>query len=110
MLVPSVNGSRTATAVLEGDEDDAWSTAGSIGVADHDHADDDGSWAAAQDGGPGRIVRIKDHPADPISVDQALLQMELVGHDFYLFTDADTKLASVVYRRRGFDYGLLRLT
>jgi ribosomal subunit interface protein len=62
------------------------------------------------DGGPGRIVRVKDHPAEPITVDQALFQMELVGHDFYLFNDADTHLASVVYRRRGFDYGLLRLT
>ncbi|GAA1997768.1 ribosome-associated translation inhibitor RaiA [Nakamurella flavida] len=61
------------------------------------------------DGGPGRIVRIKDHPADPITVDQALFQMELVGHDFYLFNDADTHLSSVVYRRKGFDYGLLRL-
>ena len=60
--------------------------------------------------GPGRVVRIKDHPADPITVDQALFQMELVGHDFYLFNDADTQLASVVYRRKGFDYGLLRLT
>lgn len=59
--------------------------------------------------GPGRIVRIKDHPADPITVDQALFQMELVGHDFYLFKDADSGLCSVVYRRKGFDYGLLRL-
>jgi ribosomal subunit interface protein len=62
------------------------------------------------DGGPGRIVRIKDHPGDPITVDQALYQMELVGHDFYLFRDADTDRCSVVYRRHGFDYGLLRLT
>ena len=67
------------------------------------------AWAAA-DGGPGRVVRIKDHPADPITVDQALFQMELVGHDFYLFNDVDTQLPSVVYRRKGFDYGLLRLT
>jgi ribosomal subunit interface protein len=62
------------------------------------------------DGSPGRVVRIKDHPSDPITVDQALYQMELVGHDFYLFKDADTDLCSVVYRRKGFDYGLLRLT
>jgi len=68
-----------------------------------------GEEGAAADGGPGRIVRVKDHPADPITVDQALFQMELVGHDFYLFNDADTHLASVVYRRKGFDYGLLRL-
>lgn len=60
--------------------------------------------------GPGRIVRIKDHPADPITVDQALLRMELVGHDFYLFNDVESGLASVVYRRKGFDYGLLRLS
>jgi ribosomal subunit interface protein len=59
---------------------------------------------------PGRVVRIKDHPGEPITVDQALFQMELVGHDFYLFKDADTQLCSVVYRRKGFDYGLLRLT
>ena len=70
---------------------------------------DTGEEGAAADGGPGRIVRVKDHPVDPITVDQALFQMELVGHDFYLFNDADTHLASVVYRRKGFDYGLLRL-
>jgi hypothetical protein len=56
------------------------------------------------------VVRVKDHPADPITVDQALFQMELVGHDFYLFTDADTGLPTVVYRRHAFDYGLLRLS
>jgi ribosomal subunit interface protein len=61
------------------------------------------------DGDSGRIVRIKDHPGDPITVDQALFQMELVGHDFYLFKDVDTGMCSVVYRRKGFDYGLLRL-
>ncbi len=65
--------------------------------------------AGVDDEGPGRVVRIKDHPAEPITVDEALFQMELVGHDFYLFNDAETGLASVVYRRKGFDYGLLRL-
>ncbi len=63
----------------------------------------------ADDDRPGRVVRIKDHPGENISVDQALLRMELVGHDFYLFNDEETGLASVVYRRQGFDYGLLRL-
>ncbi|HEY8372200.1 MAG TPA: ribosome-associated translation inhibitor RaiA [Pseudonocardiaceae bacterium] len=58
---------------------------------------------------PGRVVREKEHPAKPMSVDQALYEMELVGHDFYLFNDADTGCPSVVYRRRGFDYGLIRL-
>jgi ribosomal subunit interface protein len=60
--------------------------------------------------GPGQIVRVKDHPAKPMSVDQALLEMELVGHDFYLFADASTGQPSVVYRRHAYDYGLIRLT
>lgn len=59
--------------------------------------------------GPGRIVREKEHAAIPMSVDQALFEMELVGHDFYLFSDADTGRASVVYRRHAYDYGLIRL-
>ncbi|WP_030105006.1 ribosome hibernation-promoting factor, HPF/YfiA family [Actinoalloteichus caeruleus] len=58
---------------------------------------------------PGRIVRTKEHPAEPMTVDQALYQMELVGHDFYLFSDADSGRPSVVYRRRGFDYGVISL-
>ena len=59
--------------------------------------------------GPGRVVRRKEHRADPMTVDQALLEMELVGHDFFLFTDAETSCASVVYRRHAYDYGLIRL-
>lgn len=58
---------------------------------------------------PGRIVREKEHTAKPMTVDQALYEMELVGHDFYLFADADSGLPSVVYRRQGFDYGVIRL-
>jgi ribosomal subunit interface protein len=58
---------------------------------------------------PGRVVREKEHPAKPMTVDQALYEMELVGHDFYLFSDADCGRPSVVYRRKGFDYGLIRL-
>jgi ribosomal subunit interface protein len=58
---------------------------------------------------PGRIVRVKEHPAQPMSVDQALLEMELVGHDFFLFKDVDSGRPSVVYRRHAFDYGLIRL-
>jgi ribosomal subunit interface protein len=58
---------------------------------------------------PGRIVREKSHPAEPMTVDQALSRMELVGHDFYLFNDTESGMPSVVYRRRGFDYGVIRL-
>jgi ribosomal subunit interface protein len=59
---------------------------------------------------PGRVVREKHHPATPMTVDQALHQMELVGHDFYLFQCADTGQPTVVYRRHAYDYGLIRLT
>lgn len=59
---------------------------------------------------PGQIVREKEHPAKPMTLDQALLEMELVGHDFYLFQDADSGRPSVVYRRKGYDYGVIRLT
>ena len=55
------------------------------------------------------IVREKLHPAEPMTIDQALLEMELVGHDFYLFHDRDCDRFSVVYRRRGYDYGVIRL-
>jgi ribosomal subunit interface protein len=104
----SSNGAATSTAVLEGQEvDGAWLNGSTNGAADVEARED--TWGAA-DGGPGQVVRIKEHPADPITVDQALFQMELVGHDFYLFYDVDSRLPSVVYRRKGFDYGLLRLT
>lgn len=59
---------------------------------------------------PGRIVREKEHPAKPMSIDQALFEMELVGHDFYLFSDAGSGKPCVVYRRRAYDYGLIRLS
>ena len=58
---------------------------------------------------PWRIVREKEHSAEPMTVDDALFQMELVGHDFYLFQDKDSGRPSVVYRRRGYDYGILSL-
>jgi ribosomal subunit interface protein len=58
---------------------------------------------------PGRVVREKQHPATPMTVDQALHEMELVGHDFYLFLCADTGQPTVVYRRHAYDYGLIRL-
>ncbi len=62
-----------------------------------------------EESAPGRIVRRKVHTAEPMSVDDALSRMELVGHDFYLFADADSGQPSVVYRRKGYDYGMIRL-
>jgi ribosomal subunit interface protein len=63
---------------------------------------------AMQGKGP-LVVRQKFHRSEPITIDQALLEMELVGHDFYLYYDADEGLPSVVYRRRGYQYGVIRL-
>jgi ribosomal subunit interface protein len=55
------------------------------------------------------VLREKAHKADPMTIDQALFEMELVGHDFYLFRDKESLRPSVVYRRRGWDYGVIRL-
>ena len=62
-----------------------------------------------QEGDGPLIVREKYHDASPMTIDQALLEMELVGHDFYLFRDSACDHPSVVYRRRGYDYGVIRL-
>lgn len=64
---------------------------------------------AADDHQPGRVVRTKEHQATPMSVDDALYEMELVGHDFFLFYDKQSERPSVVYRRHAYDYGLIRL-
>ncbi len=55
------------------------------------------------------VVREKTHPAIAMTLDQALYEMELVGHDFYLFVDKESERPSVVYRRRGYDYGVISL-
>jgi ribosomal subunit interface protein len=55
------------------------------------------------------VVRRKTHLAKPMTLDQALYEMELVGHDFFLYVDSDTRRPSVVYRRRAFDYGVIHL-
>ena len=55
------------------------------------------------------VVREKSHGAAPMTLDTALYEMELVGHDFYLFVDKESERPSVVYRRRGYDYGVISL-
>ncbi|MDQ1485220.1 MAG: hypothetical protein QOJ62_913 [Actinomycetota bacterium] len=55
------------------------------------------------------LVREKLHAAVPMTLDQALYEMELVGHAFFLFADKDSGLPSVVYRRRAYDYGVIRI-
>ena len=90
-------------------------------VADREFAQRDGrheqSLAAAAEGlvpqaddQPWHIARTKAHEAEPMTIDDALFQMELVGHDFYLFLDKNSGRPSVVYRRRkGYDYGVISL-
>lgn len=56
---------------------------------------------------PSKIVKVKTFGMKPMSPDEAILQMELVGHNFYVFLDADTDLAKVVYKRKDGNYGLL---
>jgi ribosomal subunit interface protein len=55
------------------------------------------------------IVREKFHASSPMTLDNALLEMELVGHDFFAYHDSQCGKFSVVYRRRGYDYGVIRL-
>lgn len=55
------------------------------------------------------VIREKKHPATPMTIDDALYRMELVGHDFFLFIDADSGNPKVVYRRKGWDYGVIEL-
>jgi len=71
-------------------------------VAEAEEYDEDQPW---------HLVREKEHSAEPMTVDDALFQMELVGHDFYLFNDKESGRATVIYRRRkGYDYGIMSLS
>jgi putative sigma-54 modulation protein len=58
-------------------------------------------------GDNGRIVKIKQFALKPMSVDEATLQLELVGHDFFVFTNAESNRTNVVYRRNDGHYGLI---
>jgi ribosomal subunit interface protein len=96
---PAMNGQGTRTR------------AGRVGErSDADQAEPESGLVPIQMEGDGPLVlREKVHMASPMTIDQALLEMELVGHDFYLFHDRDCDRFSVVYRRRGYDYGVIRL-
>ena len=82
------------------DETDRAAVAEQVTAAEPEAADEHRPW---------RIVREKEHPGDPMTVEDALFHMELVGHDFYLFRDKDSGAPSVVYRRRAYDYGVISL-
>jgi len=96
-----------ASAVPEGVSPDA-ALADAQDAPGADGAADDVVPIEMQGNGP-VVVREKFHVAGPMAIDQALFEMELVGHDFFLFRDTDNGRASVVYRRRGYQYGVIRL-
>lgn len=80
-------------------------------VADDESTDTGTSVVAGievQGDGP-LVVREKEFPGVPLTLAQALDEMELVGHDFFLYSDAETGRPSVVYRRRAYDYGVIHL-
>jgi ribosomal subunit interface protein len=91
----------TATASLDGER------AGTAASPDTSAADEAVDVSVGV--GSPLVIREKLHAAEPMDLDQALYEMELVGHDFFLFVDAKTSAPSVVYRRRAYDYGVIRL-
>ena len=99
----------TETAARNGGSPDERATTGyapyDADVDYHDSGRNDES-----DDQPWHIVRLKEHPTEPMTVDDALFQMEMVGHDFFLFMDKESGRPSVVYRRRAYDYGVIALT
>ncbi|WP_324717266.1 ribosome-associated translation inhibitor RaiA [Carboxydochorda subterranea] len=63
--------------------------------------------AEASEAGAPRVVRVKRFVMKPMAVDEAILQMEMLGHDFYVFRNAATDEMNVLYRRRDGNYGLI---
>jgi ribosomal subunit interface protein len=81
-----------------------------VAVAERDFEPTEADNPVEVDSQPWHIARTKEHIGLPMTIDDALFQMELVGHDFYLFLDKDSGRPSVVYRRRkGYDYGVISL-
>jgi putative sigma-54 modulation protein len=72
-----------------------------------DQAEDEGDESGPGEQGPARIVKTKQFDIKPMTPEEAALQMDVLGHDFYLFTNADTGVAAVVYRRNDGDVGLI---
>lgn len=68
----------------------------------------DGEEADTEDYEVPRVVRVKQIPMKPMSTEEAALQMELLGHDFYVFTNDESQRMNVLYRRRNGDFGLIQ--
>jgi ribosomal subunit interface protein len=80
-----------------------------VGPGDQGAEDASGLVPIQMEGDGPLVVREKFHSTSPMTIDRALLEMELVGHDFYAYHDSQCDKFSVVYRRRGYDYGVIRL-
>jgi ribosomal subunit interface protein len=111
---PQDMGATTADARDARDARDAQDTRDAPDVAESEGAAGDGARADGlvpieMEGDGPLVVREKFHDARPMAIDQALFEMELVGHDFFLFRDTGSGRPSVVYRRRGYQYGVIRL-
>jgi len=100
------HGLRTPASVAEATSALPSASAGDTALLERD----DEQAQPVQDDTAHLIVLDKTHKASAMSVADALHEMELVGHDFYLFIDVGTAQPSVVYRRHGYDYGVVRLT
>ncbi len=101
-------GRRTPLSVSQALADRGEPTNGSAVIADDEEAERMVASLTVTGDGP-LVVREKQHTAKPMGLGQALYEMELVGHDFFLFVDQDSGRPSVVYRRRGYDYGVIAL-
>jgi putative sigma-54 modulation protein len=64
----------------------------------------------AEEAGPGRIVKVKQVTIKPMSTEEAALQMDLLGRDFFFFTSSESGRAAVIYRRNDGDLGLIEAT
>jgi ribosomal subunit interface protein len=96
---------RTAVVDQRADEVFAEALAAANALIVHSEETDDG----AAEGTSPVVIRVKDHLAEPMTIDQAVYEMEMVGHAFFLFIDVESGLPSVVYRRVGWNYGVIRL-
>jgi ribosomal subunit interface protein len=101
-------GRRTPVSVSQALADSGALSNGAAPAADGEEAERKVASLTVTGDGP-LVVREKNHAAEPMSLGQALYEMELVGHDFFLFLDEDTRRPSVVYRRKGYDYGVIAL-
>jgi len=107
--LPSVPGQPTPGEREEREEREEPQDAGDAVGDDRPAENEDAVIPIEVQGNGPLVVREKFHVARPMAIDQALFEMELVGHDFFLFRDTEDGRPSVVYKRRGYQYGVIRL-